>query len=78
MQFGKKGLLSAVATAALTVFGASAAMADVKPMTIRIAADLTGPPHPASRKSLKLRFQAVKFVCTLLERFTAFQKRWKQ
>jgi len=47
MQFGKKGLLSAVATAALTVFGASAAMADVKPMTIRIAADLTGPPHPA-------------------------------
>jgi len=47
MQFGKKGLLSAAAAAALTVFGAAAASADVKPMTIRIAADLTGPPHPA-------------------------------
>lgn len=48
MQFGKKGLLSAAAAAALTVFGAAAASADVKPMTIRIAADLTGPPHPAA------------------------------
>ncbi|MBT6313986.1 MAG: TRAP transporter substrate-binding protein DctP [Alphaproteobacteria bacterium] len=44
---GKKALLSAVAAAALTVVGAASAMADVKPVTIRIAADLTGPPHPA-------------------------------
>ena len=44
---GKKALLSAVAAAALTVVGAASAMADVKPVMIRIAADLTGPPHPA-------------------------------
>ena len=44
---GKKALLSAVAAAALTVVGVASAMADAKPVTIRIAADLTGPPHPA-------------------------------
>ena len=44
---GKKALLSAVAAAALTVVGGASAIADVKPVTIRIAADLTGPPHPA-------------------------------
>lgn len=44
-QFGKKALLGAVAAAALSAFG-SASQA-VEPMTIRIASDFTGPPHPA-------------------------------
>ncbi len=44
--FGKKALLSAVAAAALSTFGFAASAAP-EPMTIRIAADLTGPPHPA-------------------------------
>lgn len=44
---GKKALLSAVAAAALMVVGGASAIADVKPMVIRLAADLTGPPHPA-------------------------------
>lgn len=46
-QFGKKALLGAAAAAALSAFSFGAVAADVKPMTIRIAADLTGPPHPA-------------------------------
>lgn len=46
-SIGKKSLLGAVAAAALTAVSFGASAADVKPMTIRIAADLTGPPHPA-------------------------------
>jgi TRAP-type C4-dicarboxylate transport system substrate-binding protein len=45
-SFGKKALLGAVAAAALSGLGFGA-QAEIKPMTIRIAADLTGPPHPA-------------------------------
>lgn len=45
-SFGKKALLGAVAAAALSAFSFGA-QAEVKPMIIRIAADLTGPPHPA-------------------------------
>lgn len=45
-SIGRKALLGAVAAAALAGFGFGA-QAEVKPMTIRIAADLTGPPHPA-------------------------------
>jgi len=41
----RKALLGAVAASALSVFGGAAQAVD--PMTIRIAADLTGPPHPA-------------------------------
>lgn len=46
-QYGKKAMLGAAAGAVMAAFGLGAAAADVKPMTIRIAADLTGPPHPA-------------------------------
>jgi len=46
-SFGKKSLLGAVAATALAAVAFGASAADVKPMTIRIAADLTGPPHPA-------------------------------
>ena len=45
LSFGKKAMLGAAAVA-LSAFG-FAAQAEIKPVTIRIAADLTGPPHPA-------------------------------
>ncbi len=43
---GKKGLVSIIAIAGLAALGMVAQAAPVKPMTIRIVSDTTGPPHP--------------------------------